>query len=273
MAVITVSRQVGSLGTEIARETARFLNYEYVDKEKLEQLLKGFGFPEPEMEKFDEKKPPFWDSLSLERRKFLHATQAVLYDLASKGRVVIVGRGGQVLLKEVPGTLHLRIIAPFEKRVKRMVETGGFDDKQAARFLRQSDQDSFGYIQTFFHANWDDPSVYDLIINTADLSVETASKIITDAVLSSDVTGKENLAREKLGELALVQKVEARLMDVLGTDVRNVEVGAKKGTVLLRGMVISARSRENCEKAVTALEGVQRVENQLTISQFYRYGP
>ncbi len=273
MAVITVSRQVGSLGTEIARETARCLDYEYVDREKLEQLLKGFGFPEPEMEKFDEKKPPFWDSLSLERRKFLHATQAVLYDLASKGRVVIVGRGGQVLLKEVPGTLHLRIIAPFEKRVKRMVETGGFDDKQAARFLRQSDQDSFGYIQTFFHANWDDPSVYDLIINTADLSVETAAKIITDAALSSDVTGKENLARGKLAELAVVQRVEARLMDILGTDVRNVEVEVKKGTVLLKGMVMSARSRENCEKAVTALEGVQRVENQLTVSQFYRYGP
>jgi cytidylate kinase len=273
MAVITVSRQVGSLGTEIARESARFLNYEYVDKEKLEQLLKGFGFPEPQMEKFDEKKPPFWDSLSLERKKFLHATQAVLYDLASKDRVVIVGRGGQVLLKEVPGALHLRIIAPFEKRVKRMVETGGLDEKQAARFLRQSDQDSLGYIQTFFHVNWDDPSMYDLIINTADLSVETAAKMIADVALSSDVTGKENLAREKLSELALVQKVEARLLDILGADIRNVEVDAKKGTILLKGAVMSARSRENCEKAVTAIEGVQRLENQLTISQYYRYGP
>jgi osmotically-inducible protein OsmY len=62
-------------------------------------------------------------------------------------------------------------------------------------------------------------------------------------------------------------------MDVLGADVRNVEVEAKKGTVLLRGMVVSARSRENCEKAISALEGVQRVENQLTVSQYYRYGP
>jgi cytidylate kinase len=273
MAVITVSRQVGSLGTEIAREAARSLNYQYVDKEKLEQLLKGFGFPEPEMEKFDEKKPPFWDSFSMERKKFVHATQGVLYDLASKGRVVIVGRGGQVLLKDVPGTLHLRIIAPFEKRVKRMVETGGFDEKQAARFLRQSDQDSSGYIQTFFHADWDDPSVYDLNINTAHLSVETVVKIITDAALSFDVTGKENLAREKLSELSLVQKVEARLMDILGTDARNVEVEVRKGMVLLKGTVMSALSREKCEKAVTVLEGVQKVENQLSVSPSYRYGP
>jgi osmotically-inducible protein OsmY len=75
-----------------------------------------------------------------------------------------------------------------------------------------------------------------------------------------------------LTELALVQRVEARLMDVLGTDIRNVEVEAKKGTVLLKGMVVSARSRENCEKALAALEGVQRVENQLIVSQYYRYG-
>jgi osmotically-inducible protein OsmY len=115
--------------------------------------------------------------------------------------------------------------------------------------------------------------VYDLIINTADLSVETAAKMIADVALSSDVTGKENLAREKLSELALVQKVEARLLDILGADIRNVEVDAKKGTILLKGAVMSARSRENCEKAVTAIEGVQRLENQLTISQYYRYGP
>lgn len=272
MAVITVSRQVGSLGTEIARETARRLNYEYVDKEKLEQLLKEMGFPKPQIEKFDEKKPPFWDPLSLERRKFIHAIQAVLYDLASKGRVVIVGRGGQALLKGVPGTLHLRIIAPFEKRVKRMVETGGLDEKHAARFIRQGDQDTLGYIQTFFHVNWEDPSIYDLIINTADLSVETAAKFITDVVLSSDVSGKENLARGKLSDLALVQKVEARLMDSLGTDIRGVEVEAKNGTVVLRGMVISARNREECEKSVSGLEGVQKVENQLTVSQYSRYG-
>ncbi|NWF56239.1 MAG: cytidylate kinase family protein [Syntrophaceae bacterium] len=272
MAVITVSRQVGSLGTEIAREAAQRLRYEYVDKEKLEQLLKGFGFPEPQVEKFDEKKPPFWDARSLERRKFLHATQAVLYDLASKGRVVIVGRGGQVLLKQVPGVLHVRIVAPFEKRLKRMVETGGFDEKQAARFLRQSDQDSLGYLQTFFHVNWDDPSLYDLILNTAHLSVETAAQIVTDAALSPDLTGKEDLARDKMTELALGQKVEAQLMDVLGAEIRNVEVEAKKGTVLLRGAVASAQIRENCEEVVAALEGVQKVENQLTVSQYHRYG-
>ena len=273
MAVITVSRQIGSLGTEIARESARRLHYDYVGKEKMEKLLADFGFPEPEIQKFDEKKPPFWDSLSLERRKFLHSAQAIIYELAYKGQVVIVGRGGQVLLKGVPGNLHVRVISPFETRVKRMIETEGFEEKQAARFIRQGDQESFGFIHTFFHVNWDDPCLYDLTINTAKISVGTAIQWITDAVQSPDMAGKEEEAREKLADLAVVQRAEARLMDVVGNDIRLVEVEAKKGVVTLKGSVASNRGRENCEKVVSALDGVLKVENYLTVAQFYRLGP
>jgi cytidylate kinase len=273
MAVITVSRQIGSLGTEIARESARCLHYDYVDKEKMEKLLADSGFPEPEIRKFDEKKPPFWDSLSLERRKFLHSAQAIIYELAHKGQVVIVGRGGQVLLKGVPGVLHVRVISPFEARVKRMVETDGFEGKQAARFIRQEDQESFGFIHAFFHVNWDDPCLYDLIINTARISVGTAIQWIAGAVQSADMGGKEEEARERLADLALVQRTEARLMDIVGNDIRLVEIEAKKGVVTLKGSIASNRGRENCEKAVSALDGVLKVENYLTVAQFYRLGP
>jgi len=273
MAVITVSRQIGSLGTEIARESARHLSYDYVDKERMEKLLAGFGFPEPEIKKFDEKKPPFWDSLSLERRKFLHSAQAIIYDLAYKGRVVIVGRGGQVLLKGVPGVLHVRVISPFEVRAKRMIETDGFDEKHAARFIRQGDQESFGFIHTFFHVNWDDPFLYDLIINTEKISVGTAIQWITGAVQSADMAGREGESRERLADLALMQKAEARLMDIVGNDIRLVEIEAKKGVVTLKGSIASNRGRENCEKAISALDGVLKVENYLTVAQFYRLGP
>jgi hypothetical protein len=175
-------------------------------------------------------------------------TQAALYELASKGRVIIVGRGGQVLLKDLPGILHLRFISPFEVRVKRLVAAGGFEEKQAVRFLRQGDQDSFGFIHTFFHVNWDDPGLYDLILNTGKISMETAINLVTETARSSDISGKEEETREKLADLALVQKAEARLMDILGADVRQVEVEVKKGVLWLKGSVISTRTRENCER-------------------------
>jgi len=265
MAVITISRQLGSLGTEIAREAANRLNYDFAAKEQIGKMLVDYGFPAPEVEKFDEKRAPLWDYISIRRTKFLHLTQAVIYGLASKDNVVIVGRGGQVLLRDLPGTLHVRIVAPFEARVKRLTESERVDEKQAAGILRRSDHDSFGYIQSFFYVDWDDPNLYDLLINSAKLSVEAAVKLITDSVHAPEIRGGEETVQEKLADLALVQKVEAGLMDILGVGFRQVEVRAERGVVVLRGGVVSRVQKEDCERTISGLEGVNRVENHLSV--------
>ena len=271
MSRITISRQVGSLGTEIARGVAEKLNYEYVDKEKIGKILADFGFRGPEVEEFDEKKPPFWGSLSIQRTRFLHSIQAFIYDVAREGQVVIVGRGGQVLLKNLPGTLHVRIIAPFDLRVKRLVESERVDEKHAVRMLRQSDHDSAGYIHSFFNADWNDASLYDLLINTEKLSPATGVQLIIDSVHSGEIQEGVEEGKERLAELALVQKAEAKLVAILGSDLHHVEIRAEKGVVLLRGAVTSPVLKEECERTVAALEGVERVENHLSVVQYYQY--
>ena len=207
MAVITVSRQLGSLGTEIAQRAADILQYEFVDKEKMANALATYGLPEPDLEKFDEKKPPLWDSLQLQRRKFLHFLQAVIYDYARKGKVIIVGRGGQVLLKDLPGTLHFRVVAPFGVRLRRFMESGGVDEKQATRILRRSDRDSAGFIRSFFDVDWDDFALYDLVINTRKLSLDTGVHMILEVMRSPDREEGGKQAEEKLLDIALLQKV------------------------------------------------------------------
>ena len=273
MSVITISRELGSLGTEIARGVAQELNYEYADKEMVGKIMATYGIAAPEMDKFDEKKPPLWDSLSIQRRNFLHIIQMAIYDLARKSRVVIVGRGGQVLLKDLPGTLHVRIFAPLNVRLRRLIESERVDEKQAGLMIRQSDHDSSGYIKSFFNADWDDSNLYDLLINTEKLSVETGVKLIIEAVDSPEIQAGAEKAAEKLADFALVQKVEAKLLEVLGDQVRHVEIRAERGVVFLNGAVTSSFNNENCERAVAGLEGVERVENQLSVVQYYRFGP
>lgn len=272
MGVITVSRQVGSLGTEMAQAVAERLRYDYVDKEKIAKALGTYGLPEPELERFDEKKPPFWDSWQVQRKKFLHFLEAVIYDFAARGNVVIVGRGGQVLLRDLPGVLHLRVLAPFELRLRRFLAEKGGDEKQAARILRRFDRDSEGFIRTFFDTNWDDPALYDLVLNTRKISLETAVAMILEGAQSREITEGERASREKLATLALTQKVEATLLEVLGVDVRHLNAQIDKGTVTLRGSVPTAKDKGKCEKAVAALEGVQEVDNQLLITEYYRFG-
>ncbi len=272
MAVITVSRQVGSLGTEISRILAERLQYEYVDKEKIGKALATYGLPEPDLEKFDEKKPPFWDSWQIQRKKFLHFLEAAIYDFARKGNVVIVGRGGQVLLKDLPGVLHLRVIAPFEMRVKRFLEEKGGDEKQVSRLLRRNDRDSEGFIRTFFDMNWNDAALYDLVLNTQQISAETAVSMILHTMESREMREGELQSQEILTKKALAQRVEATLLGVLGMEVRHVNTQVETGIVTLRGSVPTAKDKENCEKAVSALVGVQKVDNQLLITEYLRFG-
>ncbi len=272
MSIITISRQLGSLGTEIARAAAAELNYEYADKEMVGKVMESFGIAAPEMDQFDEKRPPFWDSFSTRRRRFLHFIQMAIYSLARKSRVIIVGRGGQVLLKDLPGTLHVRIFAPWPVRLKRLIESGGVDEKHAGLMIRQNDNDSSGYIRSFFNAEWDDPVLYDLLINTERLSVQTGVRLIIESVHSPEIQAGAEAAAEKLADLDLAQKVEAKLLEIPGYDVRRVEVTADKGVVYLRGEVTSVLKKENCERVAADLEGVKQVENRLLVVQPYRYG-
>ena len=172
MAIITISRQLGSLGNEIATTVADKLNYNYINKRRMGEKLADYGFQAHQFEKYDEKKPSIWLFFSEQSKKFHHLIRAVVYDFAKKDNVVIVGRGGQVLLKDLPGVLRLRIIAPFEMRISRLMEQKGYDEKDAERILRRSDRDSSGYINSFFGVDWADEGLYDFVINTRTFSVD-----------------------------------------------------------------------------------------------------
>ena len=182
MAVITISRQMGSLGTEIAREVAGRLKYEYLDRERIEQGLAARGIAVSEVDKYDEKEPHFWANRLIQGRKFFNAMQIVIYEAARRGNVVIVGRGGQVLLKGIPGVLHVRIITPFQDRVQRLMAKDGGNRKEILRVLKQSDRDSGGFIRAFLSADWEHAGFYDLTINTLSLPVDEAVHMILRAI-------------------------------------------------------------------------------------------
>jgi hypothetical protein len=153
------------------------------------------------------------------------------------------------------------------------MKTQGLDEKHAARMIRQSDDDSSGYIRSFFNADWDDPSLYDLVVNTEKISVEPGVKLIIESARSPEIQAGEEKAAEKLANLVLAQRVEAKLQEILGDEVRHIEVKADKGVVYLKGAVTSTWGKENCEKAVAGLPGVKQVESQVSAVQYFRFGP
>jgi cytidylate kinase len=265
MSIITISRQHGSFGALIAQAVADKLNYEYLDRIGIGDALAGHGVPPFDVEKYDEKKPSFWESFSSQRRKFLHLIQAVIYDLARKGNIVLVGRGGQVLLKDLPGTLHVRVVAPFDHRVKRIMEREGLGERDSTRMLRRSDRDSSGYVRSFFGVDWDDQTLYDMVINTKTISIDTGTKMIIDAIDSPEFRETSTETVERLVDLSLLRKVEARLMEIRGVDISFSGLSVEKGVVTLAGFANSAEVKEHCERAISDLEGVNTVRNQLSV--------
>jgi len=262
MAVITISRQTESLGTEIAREAARRLQYEYLDREGIGQGLTAHGLAVPEVERFDEKKPSFWANWQIQGRKFFHAMQMVIYEAARRGNVVIVGRGGQVLLKGIPGVLHVRIIAPLQARVQRLMAKEGGNEKELLQILKQSDVDSGGFIRTFLDADWEDADLYDLTISTDKLPVDAAVDMILRAIPAVEAMKDISRSQNRMDDLILKLKVEAVL---LNANPRNIRVEVAGGVVTLYGTVSSSWEGSSYVSMVSGIEGVQKVNNSIVI--------
>jgi cytidylate kinase len=121
--------------------------------------------------------PPI--SASLE--EYVRMVGLVIRGLAREGDVLIIGRGGQVLLRNHPRTLHVQIVAPFSYRVQVVMAREGLDKRAAQNQLRASDRARFDYVRRYHDADWLDSSLYHLVINTGRVPVATAADLIIAA--------------------------------------------------------------------------------------------
>ena len=102
--------------------------------------------------------------------------------LAIEGNVVIVGRAGQAILQNDPDVLHVRVVAPLETRIQRIVQAHKISAKAARAQIEDSDRFRANYLKRFYHIQWDDPSFYHLVINTGHISLETSAEVVCSAV-------------------------------------------------------------------------------------------
>ena len=263
MAIITVSRQAGSLGNEIAMLTAEKLGYEYIEKVQISEILSKFGFTISEIDQFDEKKPSIWQTLSVQKELFAHFIRAAICELASRNNVVIVGRGGQVILRDIPGTLHVRIIAPYETRVRRLMEQREYDEDEVQRIIRQSDSDSSGYLSTYFGEQWNDSDLYDLVINTRTISPEKSVETIVHALDTEEIKNSPRMS-EALFDFALRHKANAAVLEIVGGG-EWVTLDVKKGVATLSGLVRTPALKDDCENVIATIHGIKSVQNELSI--------
>jgi cytidylate kinase len=117
---------------------------------------------------------------------YLDLTRGVILDYAQQGNTVIVGRGGQMILRRLPGVLHVQVVGKFEDRVGNICEREGVKWREAAYRLRQADEERAAYMRRFYGVDWLDPGLYDLVLNTDQIPDEAALAMIILAAEAVD---------------------------------------------------------------------------------------
>ena len=120
MSIVTISHEMGAGGPEIGQQVAERLGYNYVDHELISDAARRYGLLEEKLEHLDESKPSLFERFDAETRRYITAMQTAFYEFAEQDRVVLMGRGGQWLLRGVSHVLRVRVMAPFDIRVKRL---------------------------------------------------------------------------------------------------------------------------------------------------------
>lgn len=199
MAVITISREYGSGGTDIARRVAQRLGYAFADKQTTDGIFRQYG-----LTKFDDlysSAPSILDLLNADNLLLISMANEIMEALAKRGNIVIVGRAGFAVLADYADVLNVRIGNSFSARVQRVMESEGLTDFDAAvERVKDDDEVHSKYVQRFYNKHWDDPANFDLVVNTDDLSVEEAVQKIVEAA--------QALAQTKSGSAASAAALE-----------------------------------------------------------------
>lgn len=115
------------------------------------------------------------------RLDYLELITSIILEQAAQGQAMIVGRGGQIILRDRPGVLHVQVIAKFETRVYNIIQREGIKWREAAHRVRRADEQRAGYMRRFYNENWLDASLYDLVINTDQIPCDVAAELVVAA--------------------------------------------------------------------------------------------
>lgn len=205
MATITISRQFGSHGDTVAQLLSDRLGYRYFDKNLMIGLATQLGLPvdrvvdlseeEPRAQTLVERlfasfsspmsDPGLWAAsaeASTQERQMVAKIKHLIQAAHAQGNVVIVGRGGQAVLRDLPDVLHVRLVAALDLRIRRHGERAGLDPEAAREAVLRRDQASVDFVRRFYNLDSTDPALYDLVINTNKITPAAAVDLILQAL-------------------------------------------------------------------------------------------
>ena len=208
MPIITVSREYGSGGSEVAERVAHALGWTLLDNAFVERVAERLGVPRQEVSAREERVPSFIERLTdalgssapellppvgqatlpPSEERIVEVSRRVVEEAVAHGPVVVVGRGAQAMLAERSDAIHVFCYAPREAKVRRVMRRQGVDAAEAQELVEETNRERARYVRRFWARDWAALEHYHVCVNTDWLGIDGAAALIV------------SLARERFTE-------------------------------------------------------------------------
>ncbi len=264
MAVIAMTREMGSLGKDVALVVAERLGLEIVHNELVENDLAHRMHPgESEVHRFLEGEERLRERWKIGKGRLSYFTREEILELADRSNVLIRGWGSTRLLRSIPHVLSVRVCAPMKLRVEEMMRRLGISKERAKREIDKSDAGHERTMLRIFKSDWREPLNYDLVVNTEHVPVEFGAELIVQASQApafAETEASKAILQDKLLEARIRSSV---VENGLASDAKHIYASVSSGFVRLYGSAHRSDTALSVERLVQSIHGVRGIENEI----------
>ena len=206
--IITISREFGAGGSSVAAALSGQLGWRVLDRDLAQQVADRLNLDRDVVEKFDEQSPSFLARVASallissaeaptpapptdvpHHESIAESARALIEEAGRSPPLIVVGHGGQAIFQGRRGAFHVRLVAPIAARIQRVCTRLPCTPGQAEAQVRRIDADRRDYLRRYFGIEWRDEMLYDLQINTGNISIDDAAELIVQAAELQPVAG------------------------------------------------------------------------------------
>ena len=264
MPLITIPREMGSLGKDVAAQIAQQLGKKVIHHEIVDQLADKMRLRKTHVVRFLDGKAGILEKMTTDTTSLSIFTAAEVLRIAANDEVAVIrGWGANHLLGSVPHVVRVRICASFDVRVKRMMERLNTTDESAVeKEIRLSDEAITAITRRHFDVNWKDAEHYDMVLNTDRISIENCTEQVMQ-LAGSPRFAQTAESVKKLHDIALVAHVRAALRGDERTRALKITIEVSDGHATLSGIVETDASLKQAAEVAAAVPGIANLTNNL----------
>jgi cytidylate kinase len=266
MTVIAMTREIGSLGTDVAAGVAAELGLRTIRSEIVaDHVAERLGVEASSVLRYIDGSASLLERWRIDRRRLFHYTAEEILRLAQQGDVLVKGWGAATLLRDMPQVIGVRVCAPMDFRVRVLMDRFGTRDANAVRaHIERHDAARARTMRAFFDTEQEDARLYDIVLNTERLSIEDCVKTVVDLARTprfQDTATMRSALADKLTEA----KISSALAEHISPSMAplGVLVSVADGKVTLEGTSSDGSLRRRAERIAHLVAGMSQIDNRI----------